>query len=99
MCPADERDLRARDRTQPKALRSLSELERAVNRVVVGEGERVVAELDSPGCELLRQRGTVEKRVRRVGVELYIAHSRSPPSTTLLFNHTALQPHCFNNAA
>jgi hypothetical protein len=39
------------------------ELQRAVDAVVVGERERLVAELGGARCELLGQRGTVEERI------------------------------------
>ena len=65
-----ERDLRAGDRAQPEVLGGVGELERAVDAVVVGERERVVAELGGARGELLRQRRAVEERVRRVRVQL-----------------------------
>ena len=53
-----------------EVLRGVRELERAVDAVVVGERERVVAELGRAGGELLRQRRAVEERVGRVRVQL-----------------------------
>ena len=53
----------------------MGELERAVDAVVVGERERRVAELGRPRGELLRLRRPVEKRVRRVAVQLHIGHT------------------------
>jgi hypothetical protein len=50
------------------------ELERAVDPVVVGEGERLVPELGSAHHQLLRQRGPVEKGIRGMGVELDVVH-------------------------
>jgi hypothetical protein len=50
----------------------VGELERAVEAVVVGERERVVAELDGPGGELLGKGGAVEEGVGGVCVELDI---------------------------
>ena len=81
MRSARERDLGAGDRPHTEVLRRLRELERAVDPVVVGERERLVAELGRPGGELLGLRGPVEERVRRVCVELDVGH----PST--LYEH------------
>src|SRR5207253_10808565 len=53
-----------------EVLRRVRELERAVHAVVVGEGERRIAELARLYGELLRQRGAVEERVRRVRMQL-----------------------------
>ena len=69
-----ERHLGAGDRPHAEILRGVRELERAVHPVVVGERERLVAELGGPGGELLRQRGPVEERVRGVAVQLDVAH-------------------------
>jgi hypothetical protein len=74
----EERDVRAvgeghlgaGDRTQAERPGRVGELERAVDPVVVGERERVVAELDGARGELLGQGGAVEERVGRVAVEL-----------------------------
>ncbi len=46
-------DLGACDRSDAGELRGLGELERAVDAVVVGERERLVAELRRPQRELL----------------------------------------------
>ena len=73
MRTAVERDLRARDRPDAERLRRVRELERAVDAVVVGEGERLVAELGRARRELLRLRRSVEERVRRVRVELDVS--------------------------
>ena len=78
MGAACERDLGAGDRAQAEVLRGLGELERAVDAVVVGQRERVVAELGGPGGELLGQRGAVEERVRRVRVQLDVASLPTP---------------------
>src|SRR5262245_774832 len=48
----------------------MRELERAVDAVVVGERERVVAELGRPRGELFGERRAVEERVRGVRVQL-----------------------------
>ena len=69
-----ERDLGAGDRPHAELLRGVRELERAVDAVVVGERERLVAELSRAGRELLRLRGAVEERVRRVRVQLDVGH-------------------------
>ncbi len=66
-------DLGSRDRPQAERLRRVGELERAVDPVVVGERERRVAELGRPHHELLRHRGPVEERERRVAVELDVS--------------------------
>jgi hypothetical protein len=65
-----ERHLRAGDRPYPAPLRRVRELERPVDAVVVRQGQRLVAELGSTKRELLGYGRTVEKRVRRVAVEL-----------------------------
>ncbi len=70
-----ERHLRARDRPYAELLRGERELERAAEPVVVGEGERLVAELGRADRELLRQRGAVEEREGRVGVQLDVRHA------------------------
>ncbi len=64
MGAALERHLRARDRPHAEGLRRVRELERAVDAVVVGERERLVAELRSPDHELLGLRRPVEERIR-----------------------------------
>ena len=58
----------------PEVLRGVRELERAVHPVVVGERERLVAELGGTGGELLRQGCPVEERVRRMAVQLDVTH-------------------------
>ena len=65
-----ERDLGAGDRAHAEVLGGVGELERAVDAVVVGERERVVAELGGARGELLGQRRAVEERVGRVRVQL-----------------------------
>ena len=60
----------AGDRTHAEVLRRMCKLERAVDAVVIGQRERVVAELGGPRGELLGQRRTVEERVGRVRVQL-----------------------------
>ena len=74
MRAAGERHLGAGERADAERLRRVRELERAVDAVVVGERERLVAELGGAGGELLRLRRAVEERVRRVAVELDVAH-------------------------
>ena len=80
MGPVRERHLRARDRTDAERLRRVRELERPVDPVVVGERERLVAELGRPRRELFRQRRPVEERVGRVRVELDVRQNRPPPT-------------------
>ena len=58
-----ERDLGAGDRAEPDRLGGMRELERPVDAVVVGERERLVAELGGARGELLGLRGAVEERV------------------------------------
>jgi hypothetical protein len=70
-----ERHLGAGDRPDAEGLRRVRELERAVDPVVVGDRERLVAELRSPQRQLLRKRRAVEERVRRVGVQLDVVHA------------------------
>ena len=64
MGAALERHLRAGDRPYAEGLRRVRELERAVDAVVVGERERLIAELGSPDHELLGLRRPVEERIR-----------------------------------
>ena len=70
MGAALERHLGAGDRAQAERFRGLGELERAVDAVVVGQRERVVAERDGTCGKLLGQRGSVQERVGRVRVQL-----------------------------
>ena len=79
MSAAVESDLRAGDRADAERLRRVRELERAVDAVVVGERERLVAELGGPRGELLGLRGAVEERIRRVAVELDVRSSSAEP--------------------
>ena len=72
-----EGDLRAGDRANAEVFRRMRELERAVETVMVGERERVIAELRGAHRELLRQRRTVEERVRRVRVQLDVSSLRA----------------------
>ena len=92
MRPAVECHFRAGDRPDAESLRRVRELERAVDAVVVGERERLVAELRRPGSELLRLRGPVEERVGAVGVQLDVAHPQFYTNirscTTLSSNET-----------
>ena len=74
-----ERDLGTGDRSHPERLRGMRELERAVDAVVVGERERLVAELGRAGGELLGLGGAVEEGVGRVRVQLDVA--RADPRT------------------
>jgi hypothetical protein len=61
---ARERHLGARDRPDAEQLRRVRELERAEDTVVVGQRERLVAELGGPRGKLLGLRGAVEEGVR-----------------------------------
>ena len=63
MRAARERDLGACDRAHAERLGGIGELERAVDPVVIGQRERVVAELGGPRGELFRLGGSVEERV------------------------------------
>ena len=72
-----EGDLRPGDRPDAEVLRRVRELERAVDAVVVGERERLVAELRRPGRQLLRLRRAVEERVGGVRVKLDVATHES----------------------
>ena len=58
---AEKSHLGARDRPDADELRRVGELERAEDALVVGERERLVAELRRPQRQLLRVRGTVEE--------------------------------------
>ena len=60
---ADKGHLRAGDRPDADELRRVRELERAVDALVVGERERLVAELGGAERQLLGMRGTVEERI------------------------------------
>ena len=61
--PAVQGHLGARDRPDADELRRVGELERAVDALVVGERERLVAELRRAQRQLLRVRGAVEERI------------------------------------
>ena len=63
MAAALERHLGAGDRPHAEGLRRVRELERAVDAVVVGERQRLVAKLRSPDHELLGLRRSVEERI------------------------------------
>ena len=67
-----------------EVLRGVRELERPVDAVVVGERERVVAELGRARRELLRQRGAVEERVGGVRVQLDVRRGRRPVASAQL---------------
>jgi hypothetical protein len=57
-------ELGAGDRPNAERLGRVCKLERAADAVVVGERERLVAEVGGPRGDLLGLRGTVEERVR-----------------------------------
>jgi hypothetical protein len=65
-----ERQLGAGDGAHAEVLGRMRELERAVDPVVVGERECGIAELGGADGELLRQRRSVEERVRGMSVQL-----------------------------
>ena len=73
MRAAVERDLRPGDRPNAEVLRRVRELERAVEAVVVGEGERLVPELGRLRRELLGLGRPVQERERGVTVQLDVA--------------------------
>jgi len=63
VCTAGQADLRTGDRADAERLRRLGELERPVDAVVVGQRERLVAELRRAGGQLLGLRGAVEEGI------------------------------------
>ena len=65
-----DRQLAAGDGLQPDAARDVGEDERAAQVVVVGERQRVQAELHRPLGELVGMRGPVQEREPRVAVQL-----------------------------
>jgi hypothetical protein len=73
--PVEQCQLGAGDRPHAERLRRMRELERPVEPVVVGERERLVAELGRLHGKLLGERGAVEERVRGVTVELDRRHA------------------------
>ena len=70
-----ERHLRPVDRAQPEARGGLRELHRAAQPVMVGERERLIAQLDRRPHQLVRERGPVEEGEGGVGMELDV-HER-----------------------
>ena len=60
---ADERYLGAGDRADADELRRMGELERAVDAVMVGQRERLVAELGRAQSQLLGVGSAVEERI------------------------------------
>src|SRR3989441_2344511 len=80
--PVEQRQLRAGDRLQTERLRLLRERHRAVEAIVIGEGERRKPKLGGRERELLGERGTVEKREGGVAVELDVHKSRNAESGT-----------------
>jgi len=97
---AADRHLGAGDRPDAGVLRGVRELEGAVDAVVVGKGERRVAELRRAGDELLGMRGAVEERVRRVAVELDIrGGTHGSPTDTLLHRTSPTVAHLASRPA
>jgi len=62
------------DRPHAEALRGVREFERTVDAVVIGQGERRMAEVGGASGELFRERRAVEERVRRMAVEFDVRH-------------------------
>ena len=76
-----KRELGTGDGTHAEVLRCVRELERAVDPVVIRDRQCRIAELRRADRQLLRQRGAVQKRIRRVRVQLDVRHrGRSLPS-------------------
>ena len=68
-----EVELGAVDRPQARAPGAPDgELHRARDRVVVGQRERLIAQRERRGHELVGQRGPVEERERRMAVQLHV---------------------------
>src|SRR5437899_3842676 len=76
MRTVEQRQLRTGDRLEAERLRLLGERHRAVDAVVVGEGERLVSQVRGRERQLLGERGAVEKRVCRMTVELDVHSER-----------------------
>jgi len=79
----EQRHLGAGDRLDTELLRLLGERHRAIDAVVVGEGDARVPEIRGGERELLGQRGAVEKRECRMAVKLRV-HRRSGGHLRLL---------------
>ena len=67
-----EVELGAVERAQAERPGALGELHRAGDRVVVGQGEGAVPQLQGGSDQLVGQRGTVQKREGRVAVQLLV---------------------------
>ena len=74
-----DRQLTAGDRPHAQRLGRVRELERAAEVVVIGQRERLVAELVRTGGQLLRPRRAVEEGVGRVAVELRVGGRQRGP--------------------
>lgn len=72
--PIVQVDLGAVDRPQPQGSGGHGELHRTRDRVVVGQSQSAVTQLQGAGNELVGQRGPIEKREGRVAMELDIGH-------------------------
>src|SRR5213596_2344582 len=90
--PVEQRQLRAGDRLQTERLRLLRERHRAVEAIVIGEGERRKPKLGGRERELLGERGTVEKREGGVAVELDVHKSRNAESGTRKAERGTVKP-------
>ena len=74
-----DRQLASGDGPQAERLGGVRELERAAEVVVIGQRERLVAELVRTGDKFLRPRGAVEEGVGRVAVELRVGDRQEGP--------------------
>ena len=73
----------------PQVASRLGKLHRARHRVVVGQRQRLVAELPRPLRQLVRQRGSVQEGVGRVAVQLDVC--TAPPPQPAWANHSPEQ--------
>ncbi len=65
-----EGDFSTRDRLEIGPFRRVGELHGAVESVVVGEGERRIAQFQRPGDQFLRMGSSVQEGEARMAVEL-----------------------------
>src|SRR5262245_42563122 len=78
--PGVDGQLRTYDRPDPDPRAGVCELHRPADVVVVGEPQRLVAEIRCRGRQLSRVGGAVEEGVGRVAVQLDVAHQCRPQS-------------------